>query len=744
MKKQSNIILNLSIAVFLFVMGLGLGTAFTAESEDLTVSYSVSATTIPSNYYSTSEGVIFKGTNPIKLKGANWFGFETADHVMHGLWSRGYVEMIQQIKDTGINALRVPVCPATLAGVDSIGAVDYSKNSDLQGKNSLELLDAIMEELNRQQIYVLLDMHRVDTDCGYISDLWYVDGYSETQWINDLKFMADYFSGYEYFMGIDLKNEPHGNATWGTGNSATDWNTAAEKAGEAVLSVNPNILIYVEGVQENPTCSLSNYNHWWGGNLEPFACDPIDPDMVPKSKLVLSPHVYGPDVYNQPYFSVSNFPANMAEIWDQHFGYLVEEGYTIVPGEWGGKYGIDGNDEKDKIWQDALVDYFQDKHICNSFYWSWNPNSGDTGGILQDDWNNTHSEKVTMLNNYWDGCSLPAATISPIEVPGISIDPPTDPSGGVVCSADVLVCSDGTSVTRDPENGCEFKECPMPTESATSSASSSQSSVTTSSASSQTSSSAATSSTSSSSSSKPVSVADTYCDVTYKVVNQWSNGFVAEVVVKNNSGAQIKNWNLGFDFEGNQKVTQIWNGRVEQSNKNTTIRSVSYNRNIENGASVSFGFVASYSGSNQKLQSADFKLKGVQCGVQQDGGSIDPVPEVTTDPVSEVDSNYCKVEYKVVSQWADGFVADVKVKNISGNAIDGWNLKWAFPGNQEIVNSWNTSLGQSGKNITASDADYNARINAGASRSFGFQATYSGQNGEISGSQFKLNGNVCE
>ena len=38
---------------------------------------------------------------------------------------------------------------------------------------------------------------------------------------------------------------------------------------------------------------------------------PVD---LPANKLVYSPHVYGPDVYNQPYFKKSDFPNNMPDI----------------------------------------------------------------------------------------------------------------------------------------------------------------------------------------------------------------------------------------------------------------------------------------------------------------------------------------------------------------------------------------------------------------------------------------------
>ncbi len=32
---------------------------------------------------------------------------------------------------------------------------------------------------------------------------------------------------------------------------------------------------------------------------------------------------------------------------------------------------------------------------------------------------------------------------------------------GVVCAKDAKLCSDGTSVGRDPYNNCEFKPCPF-------------------------------------------------------------------------------------------------------------------------------------------------------------------------------------------------------------------------------------------------------------------------------------------
>jgi endoglucanase len=203
-------------------------------------------------------------------------------------------------------------------------------------------------------------------------------------------------------MGIDIKNEPHGSATWGTGNASTDWNTAADKAGAQINAQNPNILIFVQGVANNPACSDNSVAHWNGGNFEPMNCAPLN--KIPANKLVFSPHVYGPDVYNQSYFSAGNFPQNMPTIWDKQFGFLTSKGLTVVPGEWGGKFADDGGNAKDPILQTALMHYFASKHICNSFYWDWNPNSGDTGGILQNDWTSVWQNKLKAIQDYYAAC----------------------------------------------------------------------------------------------------------------------------------------------------------------------------------------------------------------------------------------------------------------------------------------------------------------------------------------------------
>lgn len=358
--------------------------------------------------------------NRITIQGVNWFGFETDTRVVHGLWARNLGDMLDQMKALGFNAVRVPFCPAVLNGA-ATNSIDFSKNPALKGLSSLQVLDVLAGEMEKRGIYFLMDHHR--PDCNAISELWTINGYTEAQWITDLKFVANRYKDNKTFLGMDLKNEPHGAARWGSGNLTVDWNSAAERAAAAVLSVAPNALIFVEGVADGSYCTTVSNGIWWGGNVNPQLCKPLN---IPADRLVLSPHVYGPDVYNQPYFSASDFPNNMPAIWNSHFGDVQKQGYAVVLGETGGKYGA--GDPKDKVFQDSLFAYLKQRSLRDVFYWSWNPNSGDTGGILNDDWTTVRQDKVNLLQAFW--ASSDTTPSNPSTPPATPTTPttPTTPS----------------------------------------------------------------------------------------------------------------------------------------------------------------------------------------------------------------------------------------------------------------------------------------------------------------------------
>ncbi len=51
------------------------------------------------------------------------------------------------------------------------------------------------------------------------------------------------------------------------------------------------------------------------------------------------------------------------------------------------------------VWQRSLVSFLKTNNISYA-YWAWNPDSGDTGGILQNDWKTVNQSKLDVLNAY--------------------------------------------------------------------------------------------------------------------------------------------------------------------------------------------------------------------------------------------------------------------------------------------------------------------------------------------------------
>lgn len=326
--------------------------------------------------------------DPVIFTGINWFGLETESYAPHGLWARSLDSLLDQIVQLGFNVIRLPYSNQLFDANSIPNGINYELNPDLKGLSGLQIMDKLIEGAGKRGLKVILDRHRPDSHAQ--SELWYTPQYSEKRWIQDWVMLAKHYAGNDTVIGADLHNEPHGRATWGSGDASTDWRLAAEKAGNAILAVNPDWLIIVQGVDH-----VGNDWYWWGGNLSAVRKYPVRLDVP--GRLVYSTHVYGPGVYPQPWFSASDFPANLPAIWKTHWSYLQKEDIApVIVGEFGGRSV--GND-KEGIWQRTLVSYLE-KNKIGYFYWTLNPDSGDTGGVLLNDWKSVDPGKEALLSGY--------------------------------------------------------------------------------------------------------------------------------------------------------------------------------------------------------------------------------------------------------------------------------------------------------------------------------------------------------
>ncbi|CAM5613691.1 cellulase family glycosylhydrolase [Streptomyces griseomycini] len=101
----------------------------------------------------------------------------------------------------------------------------------------------------------------------------------------------------------------------------------------------------------------------------------------------------------------------------------------------------------------------------------------------------------------------------------------------------------------------------------------------------------------------------------------------------------------------------------------------------------------------------------------------------------------CEVGYRVTGEWPGGFQGEVTVRNTGDSAVNGWTLRWTFPGGQRITNLWGGTPAQDGSEVSVTAASYTATIPASGSVTLGFTASRSDANPIPTA--FSLNGATC-
>lgn len=351
---------------------------------------SYAATTIVPPLSAQKSQIIDSTGKVVLLQGINWFGMEVSTHAPHGLWVRDYKQMLAHIKSLGYNLIRLPYSVEAMKSSHIYG-IDFTigANAELRGKTPLEVMDLIVQEARKQGLLILLDSHCLKD--GIISQVWYGDGFTEKDWIDTWTMLAKRYKNQPNVIGADLKNEPHGRASWGTNDPFTDWRLAVQRAGDKILEINPDWLIVVEGIEKNVP-NQKQHGYFWGANLEGVREYPVH--LKNNRKLVYSPHEYGGSKVS--WFQDSAFPNNLYKRWEIGFNYIHTKRIApILVGEFGG-YHVDSK-SKEGIWQRKFVDYIA-KNKLSFAYWCWNPNSKGTGGVLQDDWQTVNHSKQALLN----------------------------------------------------------------------------------------------------------------------------------------------------------------------------------------------------------------------------------------------------------------------------------------------------------------------------------------------------------
>lgn len=362
-------------------------------------------------YWHTAGNQILDSNNQrVRMAGLNWYGFETTDEIAHGLWAQDYHTVLSEIKSNGYNVIRIPFSnqmvetPSNPTNFTQ-NVNGQAVNTDLVGLNALQILDKIITAAGAGGLRVILDNHRSEAgNSNEANGLWYTSAFPESAWINDWKTLATRYknftdaSGNPTVIGMDLRNEPHLLANGNTGacwtgdtstsgcpttNTAQNWPAAATRAANAILAINPSLLIFVEGND-----CYSGDCGWQGGNLEGVASNPITLSVA--NHLVYSAHDYGPNLFAQSWFNGSTTPSSLEAVWTKFWAYISANNTAPV---WIGEFGTDNKNidientaaGSEGQWFESLVTFFQNNPNLSWTYWALN--GEDSFALLNSQYN---------------------------------------------------------------------------------------------------------------------------------------------------------------------------------------------------------------------------------------------------------------------------------------------------------------------------------------------------------------------
>ena len=277
------------------------------------------ATVVPP-LYTEGHRIVDSTGHAVRLASVNWYGFDQKEFVVGGLDHASLEAIIGQIRQIGVNSVRLPWANETLERDPVVPDYAVAANAQFKGKHAMAIMDAVIAALARAHIMVILDNHMSGADwCCSETDgngLWYNREYPEKKWLEDWQAIARRYSQQPWVAGADLRNELRSGATWGGPDAKLDWHAAAERGGKAVLAANPKLLIMVESPE-------------YSTNFTGF--DKLPVALPVAHRLVYSPHAYyvegqnisGIDALKQAYEARGLFLLHMkteAPIWVGEFG----------------------------------------------------------------------------------------------------------------------------------------------------------------------------------------------------------------------------------------------------------------------------------------------------------------------------------------------------------------------------------------------------------------------------------------
>jgi endoglucanase len=701
-------------------------------------------------WHTSSTRIVDANGTTVRIAGINWYGFETTNHLANGLWAQDYKTVLNTVKSLGYNVIRLPfsnemVESNPIPSNYTTSASGVAANTALVGQTALQDMDTIISYAGSIGLRVILDNHRSEAgNSNEANGLWYTSAYPQANWIADWQTLAARYSASKFtfngnptVIGMDLRNEPHliGNsggysgACW-TGDTQTNgsytgcptsltaqnWPVAAQAAGNAILGVNPKLLIFVEGNDcYNGTCA------WQGENLMGVATNPVLLNVP--NQLVYSPHDYGPNLFNQPWFNSTTTASSLDAVWNKFWGYISNAGTAPV---WLGEFGTDNTSADVESatagsqgqWFQSLVAYLQNSPAVDWTYWALN--GEDSYGLLDSNYNAVPPStlKQSLLASIQfplsGGTTTPSFNLAP-SVPTLAITPGTSATdtitvtglngftGNVTLAASGLPSGVTAAFGTNPTTGSSVLTI---TASSTAAVGTATVTITGTSGS-------VTASTTIALTVNAVMTPSFTLSRTAPTMTLAPGQSAPDTVTVNGLGG----------FTGN--VTLAASG-------------------LPSGVTAAFGTNPTTGSSVLTFTASSSAAAGTSTVTVT--GTSGPLTASTTIALTVTGSSPavgCRVLYTISPQNTSAFGAAIAIQNTGSAPINNWSLTWAFANGQTVTSLWNGMETQSGANVKVVNESYNGTIAPGATYSgVGFNGTWNGVT-NAAPTSFAINGTTC-
>lgn len=381
-------------------------------------------TLLPSGYLKTLGNQIIDAISgtPVRIACIEW------DNIGVGP-IQGIADNVALMLEAGFNCIRLPWYNRSLAV-------------------NLATYDPIVSAASSQGMKIIFD-NRANEGFGncatqQANGLWYdvggvsgnTDGCGTAGTVTDAQFIADWatwaahYRGNPTVIGYDIRHEPKSLAnmcTWEASSNNPNQNLRwmYERAANAILAIDPNVLIICEGPQ-NPASNFASTGVAPWGDLSAVGGLPVNPSVP--HKIVYAIHDYPNEISGITPDNGNTKIASMNSAW----GYLVTQNIAPV---WVGGMGSSMNATTDAAWASTMVQYINgqagtlggptfisgQQPISTNWY-SW----GNLGTALPDGTQNADgSLRMNQLAVYSQFFYRPSnaapAPVSPVTVPAPTI-----------------------------------------------------------------------------------------------------------------------------------------------------------------------------------------------------------------------------------------------------------------------------------------------------------------------------------